>query len=89
MTEEERTLQLTQGMRFERKPAVTPREKAAYAALESVCGDALDILRRLHLRVWHACEGDYRSLPMDEARAMLEEVRAKVDTALEKCPPKE
>lgn len=86
MTEEERTAQLTQSMRFERKPAITPREKAAYAALESACEDALRSLRSLNLRVWHACEGDYRSLPMDEAHALLEEVRGKIDAALEKCP---
>ena len=72
MTEEERTAQITQSMRFERKPAVTASEKAAYAALEAACGDALRSLRSLNLRAWRACAGDYRA-----ARGGAGEVRCR------------
>ncbi len=85
MTEEERIAQLTEGMRFERKPAVTAREKKTYAALEADCDEAVKALRKLRLRLWHAAQGDYRSLPMEEARALLEEVKEKTDAALQKC----
>ncbi len=86
MTEEERIAQLTEGMRFDRKPAVTAREKAAYAALETDCDEALKTLRKLRLALWHAARGDYRSLPLGDVRAMLEETREKIDAALAKCP---
>lgn len=87
MTDEERIAQLTQDMWFERKPAVTPREKAAYAALESACEQAVRSLNKLRLRLWHAVgESGYRSLPMDEARAMLKEARGRIDDALAQCP---
>ncbi len=84
-SDEARIAQLTQTMRFERKCAVTAREKAAYAAVHAACEDALGSLRKANLRLWHACEGDYRSLPMSEARTLLEEVRDKIEAALEKC----
>lgn len=84
MTEEERIAQLTEGMRFERKSAVTARERAAYAALEADCGEAVKALRKLRLRLWHAAQGDYRSLPPGEARALLEEVKEKIEAALGK-----
>jgi hypothetical protein len=86
MTDEARIAQLTENMRFERKIAVTPREKAAYAAAQAACEDAMRSLRKLNLRLWHACEGNYRSLPMDEARALLEEAKEKIDAALAQCP---
>ena len=86
MTEEECTRQLTNGMRFARHAPIPAHEKAAYADLEGACGDALHTLQKLHLRLWHTTQGDYRSLPMDEVHALLEEARGKIDTALEKCP---
>lgn len=86
MSDEARIAQLTENMRFGRKSAITPREKAAYAAAQAACEDATHTLRKLNLRLWHACEGDYRSLPMSEARALLEEARDKIDAALEQCP---
>ncbi len=86
MTEEDQIRQLTEGMRFERRIPASARDKAAYAALEAACEDALKALQKLHLRVWHAAQGDYRSLSMDEAHTLLEEAREKIDVALEKCP---
>ena len=86
MSDEARIAQLTENMRFERKAAITPREKAAYAAAHTACEDAMYSLRKLNLRLWRACEGDYRSLPMDEARARLEEAKAKIEAALAACP---
>lgn len=87
MSSEARIAQLTENMRFERKSAVPPPEKAAYAAAQTACEDALHMLSKLNLRLWHAVEeSDYRSLPMAEARALLEETRDKIDSALEKCP---
>jgi len=85
MKEEERTALLTEAMRFERRTPVSAAEKAACVGLEAACSDALNALRKLHLRVWHAAQGDYRSLPMDEARKELTEVQEKIDVALEKC----
>jgi hypothetical protein len=87
MSDEARIAELTQAMSFSRKSAATPREKAAYAALSASCGEAARMLNQLNLRLWHACEGHYRSLPLPEARAMLEDARRKIDAALEKCPP--
>jgi hypothetical protein len=87
MTEEERTAQLTEGMRFERRTPTTAHEKAEYADLEASCGEAARVLQKLHLRLWHATQGDYRSLPITEARALLEEAKGKINAALDKCPP--
>jgi|GEM_PF-3270149 hypothetical protein len=86
MTDDERAARLTDSMRFERRSAVTPREKAVYTAVEASCADAVKILRRLHLRLWHASRGEYRSLPMDDVSALLKEAGEKIDAALEKCP---
>ena len=87
MSDETRIAHLTQSMNFSRKSAVAPHEKAAYAALSASCGNAARTLNKLNLRLWHACEGHYRTLPLSEVRAMLEEARKNIDAALEKCPP--
>ena len=86
MTDNERIAQLTEGMRFTRKPPLSLADKAKYAALEASCGEVLRTLQKLNLRLWHAAQGDYRSLPLSEARSLLEEARGKIDEALEKCP---
>ena len=86
MTEEERVAQLTEGMRFARKTPLSPAEKAAYTALEASSGEAMHALQKLHLRLWHAAQGNYRALSMSDACKLLAEVRAKIDAALEMCP---
>jgi hypothetical protein len=86
MTDEARIAQLTEGMVFTRKPPLSPADKAKYAALEASCGEAARTLQKLRLRLWHATQGDYRSLPLAEARAMLEEVKETIDSALAHCP---
>jgi len=43
-------------------------------------------LQKLRLRLWHATQGGYRSLPLDEAHTILLEARVKIDEALERCP---
>ncbi len=76
---------MTNDMRFERRPPVTGQQKAAYAALEDGVGDALRDLSKLHLRLWHAASRrDYRSLSLDEALMMLGDIRSQLDMLSQK-----
>ncbi len=69
-------------MQFERRPPVSRQKKAQYAAMEAGVRDALKELNKLHLRLWHAVsQRDYHSLPLDEARRTLEEIRNQIEAS--------
>lgn len=76
----EQIMDILSDMQFERRTPVSRQKKAQYAAMEAGVRDALKELNKLHLRLWHAVsQRDYHSLPLDEARQMLYEIRNRID----------
>jgi hypothetical protein len=80
-----RIADMTCGMDFEKKPRASKKEKEEYAALESSTAGIKKDIDKLSLRLWHACnKGDYRSLPLDEAKKELLRVKDAIEEIISK-----